>query len=70
MSIIVKLADRISSKLFPSLTIKDSDPENGAIVYHDTGSISLNLSNKKVQRRITQQLEALSQIKIKKSNHT
>lgn len=68
MSFVVKLADKISSKLFPNSSIRDSERERGAIVYHDNGSISLNLSNKNVQRKIAQQLESLSQIKVKKTN--
>lgn len=41
-------------------------PENDdTLVFHSDGAVSLNLKNKEVQKRITQQLESLSSIKAK-----
>lgn len=60
---LANLADRVFSKLTPSLNRREQ--ECGALLYHENGSVSLNLENKDVQKRITQQLEVLSQFKIK-----
>lgn len=62
---LANLADRVLSKLTPSLNRREQ--ERGALLYHEDGSISLNLENKDVQERISQQLEVLSQFKIE--NH-
>lgn len=59
---LANLADRVFSRLTPSLN--QSEQERGALLYHDDGSVSLNLENKDVQRRIAQQLEVLAQFKI------
>jgi len=41
-------------------------PENDdTLVFHADGAVSLNLKNKEVQKRITQQLENLSSLKAK-----
>ena len=66
---LIKLADKLSSKLIPT-TPRTSEHQAGALLYHDNGSISLNLANNKVQRKITHQLEALARIDINKSNHS
>ena len=68
-NLLIKLANKLSSKLTPS-TQRESEQQVGELLYHDNGSISLNLSNKKVQRKIKNQLEELSRIDIKKRNHT
>lgn len=63
---LANLADRVFSKLTPALNQREQ--ERGALLYHDDGSVSLNLANKDVQKRITQQLEVLAQFKIENHN--
>lgn len=62
---LANLADKMLSKL-TSDSKKDFNQEQGALLYHANGSVSLNLSNKEVQKKITKHLEELAQFKIEK----
>lgn len=63
---LTNLADRVFSRLTPSLK-QSPEKERGALLYHADGSVSLNLLNKDVQKRITEQIESLAQFKVESS---
>ena len=64
-SFLTNLVDRAVQMVSPSIQGK-SAIEQGILVYHENGSMTLNLKNQEVQRKIVEQLEELSQINIEK----
>ena len=62
-SFLTNLVDRAVQKVSPSIQDR-SAIEQGVLIYHENGSMTLNLENQEVQRKIVEQLEELSQINI------
>lgn len=59
---LIALANRVASVF--SHGEEQNKNKQGKLIFHSDGSISLNLENKDVQQRISQQLKELKKIKV------
>ncbi|MBF0786077.1 hypothetical protein E4T80_11440 [Muribacter muris] len=61
-----ELVDRIYVRLFPTSVPDTIESENGALLFHKNGNVSLNYENQQVADNIKKHMEALEKISMEK----